>query len=268
MRIGVDTSPDHLAEAHEAGFAFAEMGTSVLLPDRDDAAFAPVLEKLRATPLPVEAFNCFLPGSLKVTGPDVNLKAVGAHMDRVLRRAAQAGASIMVFGSGEARRVPDGFSVETAHTQFVAAARLAGETAARYNMTVTLEPLLKRATNFIHRVDEGIDVVDQVNHPRFRLLADLYHMAWESDPFDSLVRAGARLAHIHLATPTLPETGSDNGPGYDLPGFLAALRRAGYSGRISVEDNPDLFMKSKLPLAQVFRAIRIHVEACTEAAFG
>ena len=268
MRIGICTSPDHLTEAHEAGFAFAELGCGFLLPDRDETAFESVLHTLRSAPIPVEAFNCFLPGTCKVTGPDVDLQAVGAYMDRVLSRAARTGASIIVFGSGGARRVPDGFSVETARDQFVEAARLAGETAAKHGMTVVLEPLLKRACNFFNRVDQGIAFMDKANHPNVRLLGDLYHMAWESDPFESLVRAGDRIAHIHLATPCIPETGTDNGPAYDLPRFLAALRRAGYDGRISVEDNPGLIGKAKLPLVDVYRAIQRHVEACAETAVG
>ncbi len=265
MKTGICTSPDHLTDAHAAGFDFAEMGCSCLLPEQDEAAFAPVRERIRAAPIPVAAFNVFLPARLKVTGPDVDLKAVGAHMDCVLRRASEVGASIMVFGSGAARRAPDGFPLETAREQFVLAARMAGEIAARHGMTVVLEPLLKRACNFFNRTDQGIAFVDQVNHPNLRLLTDLYHMAWEAEPFEHLVHAGTRFAHIHLATPCLPETGSDNGPVYDLPGFLAALRRSGYNGRLSVEDNPGLLGKVTLPLVDVYIAIRRHVQTAWAA---
>lgn len=262
MRIGICTTPDQLNLAHEAGYAFAEMGCSFLLPEQDEAAFAPVRQTLLASPIPVEAFNCFLPGALKVTGPEVDLKAVGAHMDRVLRRASEAGASIMVFGSGGARKVPEGFPIEKARAQFVEAARLAGETAARHNMTVTLEPLFKRACNFFNLTSQGIEYVDTVNHPNLRLLSDLYHMAWEQEPFDHLVAAGPRLAHIHLATPCLPETGTDNGPGYDLSAFLAALKRAGYSGRLSIEDNPQLFRQAQRPLGELYRIVLDHIRKC------
>jgi sugar phosphate isomerase/epimerase len=261
MRIGICTSPDQLADAGAAGYDFAELGCSFLLPEQDEAAFAPVRKALLAAPVPVEAFNVFLPARLKVTGPEVDLCAVGAHMELVLRRASEVGATLMVFGSGGARRVPDGFPVAIARDQFVTAARLAGEIAARHRMTVVLEPLLKRACNLFNRTEQGVAFVDQVNLPSLRLLTDLYHMAWEAEPFENLILAGTRLAHIHLATPCLPETGTDNGPDYDLPRFLAALRRAGYHGRLSVEDNPGLIGKASLPRREVFAAIRRYVES-------
>lgn len=266
MRIGLCVSPDHLSEARDAGFAFAEMGCSVLLPDQNEAAFVPVRQSLLAAPIPVEAFNCFLPGHLKVTGPSVDLAAVGAHMELVLRRASQVGASIMVFGSGGARRVPDGFPVEEARKQFVTAARLAGEIAARHNITVVLEPLLKRACNFFNTTEDGIAYMDRVNHPNLRLLTDLFHIAWEGEPFEHLTQAGSRLAHIHLATPCIPETGNDNGPGYDLPRFLDALLKTGYDGRLSVEDNPGLLGKVTGPRTDAYRAVRLYVEGCLRAA--
>ncbi len=268
MRIGICITPEHAVDAHAAGFDFIEIGCSFLLPEQDEAAFAPVRKSLIAAPVPVEACNIFLPPRLKVTGPDVDLQAVGAHMELVLRRASEVGASIMVFGSGGARRAPDGFPVETAQEQFVTAARLAGEIAARHGMTVTLEPLLKRACNFFNRTDQGLAYVDRIGHPHLRLLTDLYHMAWEADPFENMIPAGARLAHIHLATPCIPETGTDNGPAYDLPGFLAALRRAGYHGRLSVEDNQGLLGKATRPLVEVFAAVRRHVVECLAAGEG
>jgi D-psicose/D-tagatose/L-ribulose 3-epimerase len=262
MKLGICTSPDHLTDVHAAGFDFAELGSSFLLYDKPEADFAPVRQALQASPIPIEAFNVFLPGTQRVTGPDVDLKAVGAHMETVLRRASEVGGKIMVFGSGGARRVPEGWPMEKARAQFVEAARLAGETAAHHNMTIALEPLWKKACNFFNRTDQGAAFVDLAAHPNLRLLTDLFHMTWENEPFENMIKAGPRLAHIHLATPTLPETGTDNGPGYDLRRFLVVLRQAGYDGRLSVEDNNGLLGKSPLPRVQVLAAVRKHVAAC------
>ena len=266
MKIGICASPDRFDEVREAGFDCVEMGSGALLYDQDDAAFAPVRRQLQSAPVKVESFNVFLPAALKVTGPDVDLSAVGRHMDIVLRRASEVGASIMVFGSGGARKIPDGWPLERGRAQFVEAARLAGETGAKYGMTVVLEPLLKRACNFFNRTDQGIEYVDAVNHPNLKLLTDLYHIAWEGEAFESMVRAGRRLAHIHLATPCIPETGSDGGPGYDFPGFFSALARAGYDGRIVVEDNPGLLGRLPRPLTPVYRAIREYIVTMMKAA--
>lgn len=265
MRFGMCTGPDGIRNAADAGYDFVEMTCANLLPGQDEAAFAAVRQRLRSEPLPVEAFNVFLPGDLKVTGPVVDLKKVAAHMDVVLRRAAAAGASVMVFGSGGARRMPEGFDDRArAWAQLAEAARAAGEAAARYGMTIAMEPLLKRACNFFNRVEEGIALIDRVGHPNVKLLADLYHVAAEEEPFANVARAGSRLAHIHVATPSIPETAP--GLAYDFPGYFRALREAGYEGRVSVEDNPGLFRQAARPPAEAYAAVLAHLRAAAATA--
>lgn len=262
MRIGICTSPEFLGYAADAGYEFAEMTCSTLLYDQDEAAFAPVRKQYLASPIKTEAFNVFLPATHRVTGPDVDLDTVGKHMDIVLRRASEVGASIMVFGSGGARKLPEGWPLEKGRQQYVVAARLAGTIAAKYGMTIALEPLLKRACNFFNRTDQGAEFVDLINHPNVKLLTDLYHIAWEAEPFENMVAAGPKLGHIHLATPCIPATGDDGGPGYDFVDFLATLARAGYDGRITVEDNPGLLAQKQPPLTEVYRVVREYVESC------
>ncbi len=252
MRLGICIAPDALAEAAAAGFDFAEMSAGMLAPDKSEAEFAARRAVLLAAPIRVEAFNCFL--GPKVTGPDVDLESVRRHMDLVLRRASEVGAAIMVFGSGGARRLPEGFPVERGWSQLAEAARLAAAIAERHNMTIAMEPLFKRACNFFNRVDQGAAFVDRVAHPRLRLLADLFHLEQEGEPLANLAAAGRRLAHIHLVTPSIPETAA--GPAYDFSGFFTALRQAGYAGRVSVEDNPGLLGQSRLPPLAAFRAVR------------
>lgn len=87
IRIGLD----RMQEAADAGVAFAEISVGELRRDAEDEAFARIASRSRAAPLPVEVANCFLPGAVRGTGPDVNLNAVRAHMERVMPRAAQAG---------------------------------------------------------------------------------------------------------------------------------------------------------------------------------
>jgi D-psicose/D-tagatose/L-ribulose 3-epimerase len=253
MRLGICTSPDGLELAAAAGFDYAELATFALLPAEDDAAFAPVLDRLRNAPLPIEAVNCFVPGHLKVTGPTVDLVAVGAHMDRMLGRAAAVGAKIMVFGSGGARRAPEGFSLDEARAQYVTACRMAGDLAGRHGLTIALEPLNTDQCNFFNRVDEGAALVTATDHPRVRLLADLFHMWKVDDPSASIPAAAALFGHLHLATPALPETKPD-GAAFDFDGFLAAVKAAGYDGRLSVEDNPG-FLGGAPSLAEAYRAI-------------
>lgn len=251
MYLGICTRLAGLNEAAEAGFAFAEISTGELLSVESDADFSEVADRIRNAPLPVEAANCFIPGTIKVTGFDVDVTALRGHMEKVLRRAGEAGLSIMVFGSGGARKLPDGFSAEVGWDQLTEAALMAAEIGDRYGVTIVMEPLFKPACNLLNRVDQGVTLVDRVGHPRLKLLGDLFHMQAEAEPVENLIVAGDRLGHIHLATPSIPATGE--GIAYDFPAFFEALNAAGYDGRVSVEDNPGLLAKHKPPLTPIYR---------------
>lgn len=253
MRFGICTSTDNADQAAAAGFEFIEITVSELMRPEAGHAFTSWAERVRTAPAPVEVANCLIPGHLKVTGPDVDTAALRLYLEQIMPRAAAAGVTVVVFGSGSARRLPDGFPPARGWEQLADAARLAAEIGDDHGVTVAMEPLFTRACNFFNRVDQGAALVDRVGHPRLQLLADLFHMAAENEPFDSVTAAAARLAHIHVATPALPETGE--GPVYDFAHFFAALRAAGYDGRVAVEDNPGLLTAHPAPLTPVYRAI-------------
>ncbi len=266
MRFGICAGWERLSEAAEAGFDFAEIGVRELMPDADETAFASAKKKFSSASLPVEAANCFLPGTLNVTGPTVDTAALRRYMDIVFRRAGEVGLAVIVFGSGGARRLPEGFPVERGWEQLDDAARMAAEIADRHGVTIVMEPLRDGACNFFLRVDQGAAMVDRVAHPRLKLLADLFHMHENAEPLQNVAAAGGRLAHIHLATPAIPETGE--GAAYDFPGFFAALQAAGYDGRVSLEDNPKLLQGHEPPLTSVYGAVlaylkRQHSESAT-----
>ncbi len=257
MKIGICADPKSLYEVADAGFDFVEMTCSALAPDKSDSEWGAARKSLKSAPVRVDAFNCFVTGTLKVVGPDVDPDKLGRHMDIVLRRASEVGASIMVFGSGGARNVDGEYPAERKWDQLAKAADLAGRTAARYGITIAMEPLRAKSCQYFNRVDEGAAFVDRVGHPNVRLLVDLFHFADAKEPLENIVKAGKRFAHVHLATPSIPETGE--GAAYDFEGFFRALKQVGYNERVSVEDNPGLLQakwENKDELVRAFRAIR------------
>jgi sugar phosphate isomerase/epimerase len=243
-----------MADAAAAGFDFAELAVHYLEPAKGETDFAPIRTALLAAPIRAEVFNCFLPRELKVTGPAVDLAAVRRHMEIALRRAAEVGATVMVFGSGGSRTLPEGFPAERGWEQLAEAARLAAEIADRHGLTVAMEPLFPEGCNLFNRVDQGAALVDRVGHPRLRLLADLFHLTRARDALGSVAAAGTRLAHIHVPPPRIPPAGAD--PEFDFAGFFDALRQAGYAGRVSVEDNPRRLGQGQLPQVELFRMLR------------
>jgi sugar phosphate isomerase/epimerase len=249
MRYGLCLGSRYLAEAREAGYDFIELGIGELLPEQEETAFAPVRKKLLASPIPIEAANCFLPGALKVVGPAVQLSPVRTYMETALRRAAEVGISVVVFGSGNARQAPERYSLASAIAQFTDAARMAAEIAADYGITIAIEPLSSAECNIINSELEGARVVEEVGHAHLRLLADIFHMSCQGESFANLLTVAPLLAHVHLDSFHLPALAG--GRDYDAPAFFGALAHGGYQGRFSVEDHSNFLFNAENGLSLV-----------------
>ena len=72
MRFGCCGSIEQAGIIQAAGFDYLESTVVSLLPEATEAIFAPLLEKYEIAPMPVRACNVFLPGDLKVVGPEVD----------------------------------------------------------------------------------------------------------------------------------------------------------------------------------------------------
>jgi sugar phosphate isomerase/epimerase len=168
-----------------------------------------------------------------VVGPSTDHEKILKWAETTFRRAERAGIRYIVFGSGKSRKVPDGFSRETAEEQFVRLCKRLGPVAARYRVTVVIEPLNSRETNLINSVSEGASIVERVNHKNIRLLCDLFHMTADGEPPQAIVDAGKHIRHCHIAEAaerTAPGTDGD-----DFRPYLRALKKIGYKGCVSIE---------------------------------
>lgn len=233
MRYGICGGPEIAGVAADAGFEFVEMSVgNFLKPREDEAVFREMLSAAQAMPIPCEASNCFVPGDLKITGPETDLAALKEHVTTVCRRAGEAGVCTIVFGSGGARQIPDGFGREEAHEQLVAFCRMLGPIAQEHAVTIAVEPLNSRDCNVLTSVGEAAVLVRETDHPAIRLLVDAYHWSVDNDSAEDIVANGSLLAHVHIATPGRLAPGAEE---CDFGPFFDALKRGGYDGRVSIE---------------------------------
>lgn len=216
-----------------------------LKPEQPD--FAPA-----ATTLPVLAANCFLPGALKCVGPVIDTPRLLRYADCAFERAGQAGIAIIVFGSGGARQIPDGFSKAEAEEQFLALLIGLAPLAARRGLTLVIEPLNRAECNFINSVPEADAFAAACNQSSVAVLADFYHMLRDDQRPEDIVRHGTRLRHVHLA-----EKAARTAPGVkgdDFRPFLRALQKIGYRGAVSIEAHwEDLARQAPAAVAEVRR---------------
>ena len=253
VQVGYCTSLKNAEAAKAAGFDYVEVSATEVA-GLSDADFAAAAARLKQDGIATPAANLFLPATLKVVGPDVDLPRQAAHVQKVMSRLSTLGVRILVFGSGGARRVPDGFSRDDAFKQLVDFSRRAADAARPYGITVTIEPLRRQETNIINTAAEGLDLVNAVNHPNFQLMIDFYHLASEHEDPSIVLKAKDHLRHLHMANPqgrVFPQKWEE----YDYAPFFANLKAIGYDARISMEGSTtDLAAQGPITVALLRRA--------------
>ena len=245
MRLGVCAPISDAAFIASLGFDYLEVNASAIAAMTDEE-FEAFCEENEKAPIHAEAANVLFPGTVRLTG-DVDFENVKAYIEMILSRLGKSGIKIAVFGSSGSRKVPEGFDMDTAWKQLVKTGRFLGETAQKYGVTVALEPLRRAETNIINLQSEGLKMVQEVDHPNFRLLTDLYHLSQEGGTAEDVKACGNVYAHVHIAKPD-DRKAMYPGDGADYASFFAALRAVGYDGRISFEGDGGEREKT-LPLA-------------------
>lgn len=224
--------------AKAAGWDYLEPSVQdVLKGDIDDAAWTGDREAAAAG-IRIEAANVFMPGALKMVGPSVDEARIETYLSRVFPRAKKVGIQTIVFGSGVARMIPDGFDRETAKQQIVKFAKRVGEHAAKAGITVVFEPLNRGECNVINSVEEGAEFTAAVNHVNVKCLVDSYHFWLEKEPLSNLAAAMPIIRHVHVADEHGRDTPGKATPKSDYRAFFKTLKAGGYDGRISVEAPP------------------------------
>lgn len=232
MRIGCCAGLDKIAVLEKAGYDYIEPPVGSVMPERPESEFGLILKQIEGCAIRPEAWNCLMPGDMKLTGPSVDFYRIERYLRTALGRVAKLGGKVVVFGSGGARSVPEGFSQPDARRQILEFLALCGSIAAQYSLTIAIEPLNRKESNVINSVAEAVEFAEMAARPEVKALADLYHIDEEGEPLSDVAAAGSFLAHCHTADTGRYAPGSG---AYDHIGFFRALREAGYDKRVSIE---------------------------------
>jgi sugar phosphate isomerase/epimerase len=170
---------------------------------------------------------------LHITSPDEAVrKRTAEYLVELARCCRDLGGDLMVHGSPAQRRIPAGATKQQATDYAADTFRRAMPGVAECGVTICLEPLSPPEADLINTCAEGEQLIDQVNHPNFRLHQDVKAMSTDG-PAPDLIRRYAKLTHhFHANDPNL------RGPGFGATDFVPifqALKDAGYQGWVSVE---------------------------------
>lgn len=185
--------------------------------------------------LPVVAAQSLLFGQPELTlfeSAEVRRRTL-AYLESVVRVCAGLGAKALVFGSPRNRRAGgrDRAAVWAEAVDFFG--RLADVAASEGTCVVLEANPPEYGADFVTTAAEAVELVRVVDHVGLRLHLDAACLALAGESFADAVAAGARLlAHAHASEPNLAPLGTG---GIDHAAFAGELRRAGYSGWVSVE---------------------------------
>lgn len=232
--LGMVSGLEHDSLLYAAGFRL--MGTTVgstISPSLSKEELAANLQKIKHLRTKLYMCNVLFPGRLKIAGPEVHEEKVLTYLKGVLERANMAGVEHLILGSGGARRLPDGYDKEKAKAEFALLSRQMAKAAKTYGVTIILENLNSTETNFLNKLGDAADVVRRVNHPNFKLNADIYHMLKEDESPEEIRKAGDLIIYSEIAEKegrTLPGVA-----GADFRPYLQALKDIKFKGPIIIE---------------------------------
>lgn len=258
MKFGVCTDLVNAKLLKNMGYDYLELSLNKIA-ELSDKKYQVLKDEVLKSPFKTYSFNSFLPGEIKVTGEDVDKIKIISYLKVALSRASELGATIVVFGSGTSRNVPDGFNMERAFNQLVEFLEMASSIAEENRIIIVIEPLRREETNIINTASEGLRLARRVNHPNVRLLVDFYHMTLENESPDILLSANSEyIKHIHIANPK-GRVWPKNIAEADYKKFFTNLESINYEGGISIEGNTsDINVDAPLSLEFLKSIIRYY----------
>lgn len=196
-----------------------------------DDEFERMVEEYPDGSLGLWACNGFLGGINTIIGiDDEERERIYSYVEKVIYRMDKVGVKYVVFGSGYARRLREGFE-ETDAAYIEDFLRHVNKCCEGKQITCVVEPLNKSETNWGNSVAECAKIVRKLNLPKIKLLADCYHMARENEPMSVIDENIDIILHCHIAAEDRTIPGNTE---YEKR-FLESLKKNGYKGAVSVE---------------------------------
>ncbi len=228
MQFGVCADQKHADAAKAAGWDYLEDNVQSLLKGLEPSWTAPAID------LRTPSANSMVPGNVPIVGPNASEEQLTSYMTAVLERAPQVGLHTIVFGSGGARNVPDGFDRNKAVDQITSFLHLIAPIAQKNGVTIVIEPLNRGECNIINSVKEAMTYVKAVDHPSIQCLVDSYHFWLEDEPLSNLEEAMPWIAHVHVADKDGRVAPGESGTS-DYKPFFKVLKQGKYDKLCSVE---------------------------------
>jgi sugar phosphate isomerase/epimerase len=238
-RMATDLSQADRAAAD--GFDFVQ-AAAALVPSLDDGEVARQKERLRGGGLPFTVCDVPLPADVRVTQLGFNQYVWTEHVRHALHRMADLGCTKVVWSDGKARVLPDEGEVAGLKEQALQFLFMLCEAAGTFGITVLIEPLGPRRTNFLNSMTELGEFLPRVGKDNLSGAVSLRELEPIGLSLQRLRDYRHLIGHVQMENP-----GSADGvrrcprpdDGHDYRPFLQALKGIGYAGTVSLPGDAD-----------------------------
>ena len=227
-----------MTDMRKYGADFSELNAAAIYTMSNDEFFA-LRQKIQKGDILPYAANGLVPGSIHLTGPEVNFDTVRNYAENCFGKLSELGIKILVFGSSAAKIVPEGFSMEKAWEQLFEVGRIFSDVAKKYGQTIAVEGLRRAECNIVNTLSDVHYYVEKVNRDNFRMLADFYHIHENGEDISDVKKYKGLLVHCHIAgyikraVPTAEEADF-------IKECITALKEMDYDGAVSFEGSYDV----------------------------
>ena len=191
---------------------------------------------------PFEVCGVPLPADVRVTQKGFNIYVWTEHLNSAVSRMAELGCRKLVWSDGRARVLPVEGATAGSRDQVLQFLYLLCAAAAQFDMTVLVEPLGPRRTNFLNSMKETGDFLSQVRVENLSGVISLRELGPIGLSPSELRAFRPLIGHVQMDNPRCYEGARicpRPGDGCDYLPFVQAMKDMGYSQEISLPGDAD-----------------------------
>lgn len=228
-------------QAASDGFDSVQL-TVGLLVDLSETQFIRQKDHFVKSGLAFEVCAAPLPVDVRVTQKGFNLYIWTEYLKKAVQRLAELGCRKLAWSDGRARVLPWEGEVMSLKEQLLQFLFMFCEVAGHYDITVLVEPLGPRRTNFLNTMEEIDDFIPLVGKKNLSSMISLRELTEIGLATADFTHYKHLISHVQMENP-LSAVGvrlcPRQGDGYEYRPFLRALHDMDYNGVITLPDDTD-----------------------------
>ncbi len=181
------------------------------------------------------------PKGLHLTTPDASVRQQSVDYLKALADfCGDLGGEVMIFGSPKQRSIESPVTFADAWSRAKEVFAAAAEHFAARHVTLCIEALGPKETNFVNTIQEAARMADEIAHPNIDIMLDTKAMSsMPEGVIENTRRFGKRAKHYHVNEPSGKGVAMPAKPGepsnLDWPAILRTLRESEFSHWVSCE---------------------------------